>query len=287
MLALPAFFFLPFDSGLGNQLFIAAAASAYSEHSKRKSILVVDRVKSQKRHGWFLDLVSLNSTRVWTGLTATLLSRTVNLVFVKSTKFRAIFDWQTAGGAQEEARFFESRAIIFRGYFQTSNIKVPFEFHPPHMLINREFDPAVDVAIHVRRGDYLDPLNRERYGLVRVADLLREGSLLADDTGGQLVVFSDSPELVRRQISELPETPHCQTIKFISGGPTLRSPIEELALMSEFQNLVISNSTFSLWAGRLGSKAKSVVAPRRWFKSGQQPRGIIPRGWKAASMAHE
>lgn len=239
------------------------------------------------RHGWFLDLISLGSTRVWSGLGATLFSRFVNLVCGRARKCAGVFDWQEGGGSVEQERFLRSSASIFRGYFQTSKLGVPFQYNPPPLVFRREYDPAIDIAIHVRRGDYLDPANRERYGVVKIEDLLREGRLLSRATGGQLIIFTDSPDQIGRELHERPETGAAMDVKILSRGQDPLPPIVEMALMAEFHHLVISNSTFSLWAGRLGFHPKKVVAPWPWFKSGEQPEDILPADWKIGDIALE
>ena len=277
---LPAFFFLPFDSGLGNQLFIAAAALAYGAHSNRSVVIVVDRADSQNRHGWFLDLVHFSDARVWRGPVATFFSRLVNLTLSKSGNNGLVFDWRSAGGFDEERRLMASSALIYRGYFQTSNLGIPFEYRPLITPYDRHYNPAKDIAIHVRRGDYLDARNRDRYGIVSIEDLLREGHSLARGTGGQLVIFSDSPDLVGSEIAKLSLDSQGCRVRILSSEDLSTSPLNEFVLMAEFRHLVISNSTFSLWAGRLGPQPKTVVAPWPWFKSGEQPMNLLPAHWQ-------
>ena len=43
--------------------------------------------------------------------------------------------------------------------------------------------------------------------------------------------------------------------------------IEELFLMSQFKNIVISNSTFSWWSSFLNENEinKNIIAPQKWY----------------------
>ena len=114
------------------------------------------------------------------------------------------------------------------------------------------------VAIHVRRGDYLN--YKDSFGLLTdeyyLASLkhLREEKKFSD-----VMIFSDSPELV----VDLSKKINIQT-QVIS--PSELSTSETLVLMSRCAGLITSNSTFSFWAGILGNDLK-VVIPDPWFKS--------------------
>lgn len=283
---LPALFFLPFDSGLGNQLFIAAAAKAYRDRTQRDVYLIVDRVSSQMRHGWFEEVIELKGIKMWRGLQATIFSRIVNFFCREPRLGGPIFQWSDRGGFTEEERFLSSRAFIFRGYFQSSCFPNPVYRldGPDSAKLPKNIDPAIDVAVHVRRGDYLTPENQNLYGSVRLADLLSHGQEIAGHTGGRLVIFSDSPNLVKEELSKFASPAGRSSIVFISDLIDSLSPAEELRLMALFLHLVISNSTFSLWAARLGPPKKQVIAPWPWFKGDSQPTNIIPIDWHTANL---
>jgi hypothetical protein len=48
--------------------------------------------------------------------------------------------------------------------------------------------------------------------------------------------------------------------------------------MSEASASVIANSTYSWWGAKLGDP-KLVVAPKKWFKSGVDPKDLYPQDW--------
>ena len=283
---LPALFFLPYDSGLGNQLFISAAAKAYRANSLRTVVLVADRALSQVRHGWLEDVIDLREIKIWKGLSATFFSRLVNFLCRRPNSQGKIFQWSEPGGIAEEEQFLASQALIFRGYFQTSRFPNPVYLHDKLNIQDfpEELDPAVDVAIHVRRGDYLIPENEKKYGTVSLERLLDQGNDMLTSTGGRLVIFSDSPRLVKLELSKFAK-PHIRSrIVFISDYFAELSPVDELRLMSRFLHVVISNSTFSLWAARLGPPNKKVIAPWPWLKGSCQPANIIPSEWQTAYL---
>jgi len=114
------------------------------------------------------------------------------------------------------------------------------------------------VAIHVRRGDYLNYKNS--FGLLTNEYYLASLKLLSEEKEfSDVMIFSDSPELV----VDLSKKIDIQT-QVIS--PSELSTSETMVLMSRCAGLITSNSTFSFWAGMLGNDLK-VVIPDPWFKS--------------------
>ena len=114
------------------------------------------------------------------------------------------------------------------------------------------------VAIHVRRGDYLN--YKDSFGLLTNEYYLASLKLLSEEKEfSDVMIFSDSPELV----VDLSKKIDIQT-QVIS--PSELSTSETMVLMSRCAGLITSNSTFSFWAGMLGNDLK-VVIPDPWFKS--------------------
>ena len=114
------------------------------------------------------------------------------------------------------------------------------------------------VAIHVRRGDYLN--YKDSFGLLTDEYYLASLKHLSEEKRfSDVMIFSDSPELV----VDLSKKIDIQT-QVIS--PLELSTSETMVLMSRCAGLIASNSTFSFWAGILGDNLK-VVIPDPWFKS--------------------
>jgi len=125
-----------------------------------------------------------------------------------------------------------------RSYFQDIN---------PHREFPLFGDKIYRAAMHKRRGDYIDhPIHDVD---------LRKYYAKAYDYVGYPDIFSDDPK--------------CRTV----GGD---DPVEDMRLMSRYDKIVISNSTFSWWAAYLSS-ATVIVAPEKWYTDG---RGMdIPERW--------
>lgn len=135
--------------------------------------------------------------------------------------------------------------------------------------------PDGAIALHVRRGDYVDNpvcavLDETYYALAFAA--LREAGV---SDAAPVIVFTndrqwcDSWPLLKRLAPEA---------SFVDSG----DDVVDLNAMSRCKHKVIANSTYSWWAAYLGGSAGVVVAPRQWFRAGG-PIGawdsVYPPGW--------
>jgi hypothetical protein len=118
--------------------------------------------------------------------------------------------------------------------------------------------PESHGAIHMRRGDYLAhpdllPEWFERYSRT-------VARLMLDEFGcDSIMVFTDDPSGARNVFSNLGSAVCVAEPSSVGGGAP------DLLRMASARVLGIANSTFSWWAGVLGSaKGSTVVAPYRW-----------------------
>lgn len=183
---------------------------------------------------------------------------------------------------QERGFWFDERILSVRqnvtlsGYFQSwkyfadhqSGLRAELKnvTNPtPWFLENFETlsNAAPWAAVHVRRGDY-----RTVHGMRTTSAAYYERALgLLGKLVGELdlVVFSDD---FSDSIPAI-ENHNSGNVRLISPPPD-SNPIESLNLMSLADHIVIANSTFSWWAAWLGQeKGRYVIHPRPWvdFKS--------------------
>jgi hypothetical protein len=144
------------------------------------------------------------------------------------------------------------------GYWQTEKYFVDIadqireEFALPRAELGR-------VAVHVRRGDYLQlPQVFHTQGVDYYERARREFP------GCEFIAFSDDPEWAKENL------PWADVIE---GNP----PIVDLALMASCDGIIMANSSFSWWAAWLGNK--KVVAPSKWFTCSHDTRDLIPDRW--------
>lgn len=139
------------------------------------------------------------------------------------------------------------------------------------LLLSRE-----TLAVHLRRGDYLDD---RRYGCVGVKEVIEALGEVPPPAITTLVIFSDSPELVESELKAL-ELQYSGRILF---APRSDSPIYDFQSLSRFPRILISNSTFSWWAARLGDDSKEVWAPEPWSVDTSIAKPSLPPNWKTYS----
>lgn len=131
-------------------------------------------------------------------------------------------------------------------------------------LLKQDLNPFLDgyksecLAVHVRRGDYLDK-KHSQHGLISEYSLLEESKkLFSKNKFKGVTLFSDSPELIDLNIFK---SLH-QNIVIDKGGDT----VDVFKRMSNHKGLIASNSSFSLWAGILGN-IKYFSIPHFWMKN--------------------
>ncbi len=115
------------------------------------------------------------------------------------------------------------------------------------------------VAIHLRRGDFMDPAIRQVHGVPSVESMV--GCLKQIELQPCVaMVFSDSKVSI-----DLP----CHKIDFteVRDG-SLAQDIDQFRLMSCCDAIIASNSTFSYWAGLLSDRARQILIPDPWMRSG-------------------
>jgi hypothetical protein len=122
------------------------------------------------------------------------------------------------------------------------------------------------VSLHIRRGDYLS-LSNYNYNLEM--NYYKEALHIANKKN--VVVFSDDIEWCINNFNDYVNREGTYNVYFVSNkiykeNEVLIKDDIELILMSMFQNNIIANSCFSLWASFISFyKIKIVVAPKRWY----------------------
>ncbi len=119
------------------------------------------------------------------------------------------------------------------------------------------------VAIHIRRGDYVN--NPFYVDLLQTDYYQRARELFPNE---KFLVFSDDIEECKKLL------PNQENVYFVQG----KSEEQDLKLMASCKGIIMANSSFSWWGAYL-SKAK-IVYPKAWFVDGVQRVGF-PNDWIA------
>ena len=127
------------------------------------------------------------------------------------------------------------------------------------------------IALHIRRGDFLiNSANHFNQSLEYY-----EKALSKFDANRQVVIFSDDPTWCMKQ-------------KLFDGDRFLVSeaagPYHDLYLMTQCDDCIIANSSFSWWGAWLQiNPYQKVIAPKRWFGPNNahlNTKDLYCRGWE-------
>jgi len=118
------------------------------------------------------------------------------------------------------------------------------------------------VAIHVRRGDYVDnPF------YVDLMETEYYGKAMAEFPGADFLVFSDDIEWCKKQDI-------FAGCEFSEG----KDEVEDLNLMASCTGHIIANSSYSWWGAYLSPHGGKVIAPKEWYTD-MEERTLLPEEW--------
>lgn len=150
------------------------------------------------------------------------------------------------GYFQSEKYFKHNRYQIIKT-FENTALKRYLNIMYAEKLIN-------SVAIHIRRGDYMNiqnihPIQSIEYYKYCIEQLESKASI------DNILVFSDDIEWCKANFDD-------ERITFISGF----LDYQDLVLMSMTEHNIIANSSFSWWGAWLNTNPNQIVyAPKMWF----------------------
>lgn len=116
------------------------------------------------------------------------------------------------------------------------------------------------VAVHVRRGDYLDPKHGGIYEGICTREYYEEamGRIRERWPDARFFLFSNDPDWTRRNLGG--------EGRILVEGGSEETGYLDLYLMSQCRHAVIANSSFSWWgAWLIENPQKMVIAPSRWM----------------------
>jgi len=159
-------------------------------------------------------------------------------------------------------------------YFESVKDQIRSDFSLKQSLSPQDQALAIEmlsnplsVSVHIRRGDYISDSSIINRHYVCTPDYYLETmELMRSKLGNDIVfyVFSDDPEWCRNEIN------YPSDHKIVSDGQ--RSGPQELELMSNCQNSIMTNSSFSWWGAWLKDYPKKIVIyPKIWFYNRNTP----------------
>ncbi len=130
------------------------------------------------------------------------------------------------------------------------------------------------IIVHIRRGDYVN--HSETIGVLDFSYFKGALEMIPQNENSVFWIFSDSVNAAE-DFAGYAQLPDMRT-RIIQAPPD--SPdAESMLLLTLGSSLVISNSTFSWWGAYLNKNADFIIAPKKWFKTLEDPVNLIPRNW--------
>lgn len=178
--------------------------------------------------------------------------------------------------------------LVLYGFFQSEKYfdieQIKFHFKPKNEFLQVVRKAGSDflhlqnlVAIHVRRGDYLE---KPEFHPILPYSYYQEGLQLLREKYGKLnvVIFSDDMDWCKKHLWD-------ENVHFAEGN----SNMVDLYLMAHCRHSIIANSSFSWWGAWLkrlfqdeGSTQGTVIAPSPWFgpACNYDTKDLYCDGWK-------
>jgi len=223
--------------GIGNQLFQIAAGYAYAKkHDKKLFINTNGWTASQGVSPEEYKTSLLSNFSYWRVYT-----RDVIGIFEQDCSYVEIpyrLDNVSLHGYYQSLKYFEEYKDEFISLLNLPEIG---------------FSPTKDdVCFHIRRGDYLKFAN-----IHHVCDTKYFERFFNQFAMKNIYVLTDSPDYVLKEFKDM-------NFKLVKTD----SELEDLTLMSKFDTIVCSNSSFSWWASLIGGST-NVYVPSKWFADGR------------------
>jgi len=288
------------DGGLGNQLFQWAYGLYLAERHGTELLMDVSSYASGPQHGYLLNHYGVNAQTAGP-----------EVLHRVPRRYRPDARWQLRDLVPAGA---------LPGSNLRRHKESPFGFHPRHLAVgdhsylvgywqSEQFFPGLrpkllielqlnkplsdrsrrvaegmlgtqSVAVHVRRGDYVNNSAAAQIYCHLKLDYYRRAveQWAQRRTGVKVFVFSNDIPWCQQNL-QLP-----WPIQYV-GHNTAATAHEDLELLRQANCCVIANSTFSWWGAWLNERPDKVVyAPPQWF----QPQtydgsAILPREWQIVS----
>ena len=277
--------------GLGNQLFVLAAAWAQAE--RLGCPLYVDTsYYSLPGANWMAQLADVDHPGVdvtdispWRG--TSLVDQAPGLFGAVDTGARALYLFREAGFGYDSRIGSIIPGTTIAGYFQSAKYFESIGSKVRRMLDSAQLLPhersyletvsdEPRTSLHVRRGDYLSPQTSQVHGLAEPGYFARAMQLYSRlHPQSRYRMYTDSPEVASSELGPL------GPVELAPPDGQLRS-IAGMLAMAAGDGIIISNSTYSWWAGWLISErdpSATVIAPRPWFRGGESASDLLLANW--------
>lgn len=277
--------------GLGNQLFIYAAARSLALRTGRELKLDLINGFSEDTFGrsYLLDRFPIQATPATADEVAPYqlnsrslrrkrkLNRYLPCTWKNYYEDRSLFDPRLTTFNPRRSPIYLEGYWQREAYFASHAAQIRAELTPNPVLssasqgIATYIDHTSSVCVHVRRQDYAHVLDEGYYtrALTHLSGVVKDPVFF---------VFSDDPEWSKSKIKPTEEVIH------VDCEPSPTGALIDLHLMTRCRHHLIANSTFSWWGAWLSaSKRQHVVAPAHWGYRAAPATGWLTLDNKAAN----
>ena len=158
-------------------------------------------------------------------------------------------------GYWQNINFFNQESEYFKKIFKVKKIYLTKNYE----ILKQEIDTNPNsVCIHVRKNDSINKNNSNIYSNISLDYYKKAISLIKKKKSiSKIHVFTDDILWVNKNL-------HINNIVLINDYNL--TTVEEFEIMKKYKNIIISNSTFSLWAALLNENNDNlIIAPENWF----------------------
>lgn len=137
----------------------------------------------------------------------------------------------------------------------------------------RLLETTDSIAIHVRRGDYLQEPYRDIYGGICTDEYYRKALDIVKSKypNATYFVFSNDAEWVKANLT-------LDNAHYVDCNTGVNSPMD-MFLMSKAKALILANSTFSYWGAKLNNRGPLVIYPKKWINKPYEVPDIFAAEW--------
>ena len=265
-----------FHDGLGNQIFTYLFYLYTKETRASESIFITKYSQTlHTHHGFELTKVfRINDLRE--NPLITLLGILDSIIIRKPTLRKHITNLSAY------KRYVSSNILkaywMNQKYYRHSNLQKTLQFRTEGLSAEsiemaKLIEDNTSVAIHIRRGDYLNADHTEQFGGCCTEEYYRKSIayIKALHPEAKLYFFSDDMDWVRQNMAYEDSV----YVDFNRGNDSW----QDMYLMSLCRHHIIANSTFSYWGAMLATDRPEhiVIAPKKWY-IWKDP-DIFPEDW--------
>ena len=147
------------------------------------------------------------------------------------------------------------------------------ELDPKNLEVLKKINSSQSVSVHIRRGDFLDSSNYEKFGSVCTLEyfMLAIENMKSRLQNPHFFFFTNDYDWVRQHFKD----PNFSVVQINSSINSWK----DMRLISNCSNHICSNGSFSWWSAWLDQKEEKIVIVPKHFVANKEFRDIYPEGW--------